>query len=566
MTDSGLNLALTAGLPEKSSKLFSWARNSNSLLSFIDLAGVHASSVCTSRKGSLPLKLLKSKWLILVLAVVAVAVFAAFKLRQKDKIELFTAKVERGDIRSVVEATGEINAVTSVQVGSQISGRIARLHADFNSQVKKGQLLAEIDPALFQGAVQQAQADLENARANLAAAKANLLKAQASAQQTRADFARTQELTTQGVMSQQQLDLSKANSESGDASVTAAAAQVTQAAAQVKQREAALAVAQTNLRYTHIYAPIDGIVVSRDVDVGQTVAASMQAPTLFTIAQDLSQMQVYTKTDESDVGQIRAGQRVTFTVDAFPGERFRGMVSQVRMNPTVVQNVVTYDTIINFQNQDMKLFPGMTAYVSIPVQSVQNVLMVPNGALRYTPDLPPEELQAVLQRYGIQTGGRRQQADTSSAGGSNGAMARQSNQNAGQNGGAPAEARPTAAGGENAGAGQNAGNGRARTAQAGGTPEGSDIPGGGARPRRGGRTGGDVTANLGLVWKQGPDNTFIPIQLRKGLTDHTVTQVAEVVKGQLQEGDALIIGSRAMATSGTAAPGMGGGRSGFRGR
>jgi HlyD family secretion protein len=556
--DCGLKLNLTAGSPKGLPNFFAGAQL-QLLIIVYRLSGVHATSVSTSRKGSFPLKLLKSKWLILLLAVVAVSVFAAFKLTQKDKVELFTAKVERGDIRSVVEATGEINAVTSVQVGSQISGRIYRLYADFNSQVKKGQLLAEIDPALFQGAVLQSQADLENARASLAAAKANLLKEQANAQQTRADFARTEELTKQGVMSQQQLDVSKANSESSDAGVKAAQAQVNQSAAQVKQREAALTVAETNLRYTHIYAPIDGVVVSRAVDVGQTVAASMTAPTLFTIAQDLSQMQVYTKTDESDVGQIHPGQRVTFTVDAFPGQRFRGQVSQVRMNPTVVQNVVTYDTIINFQNPDMKLFPGMTAYVSIPVQAVQNVLMVPNGALRYTPDLPPEQLQAVLQQYGIQTGARRQQgADMASAEGSNssdGPMARRAAQNAGAQPGASPEA-PGA---------ENAGNGRGRMAQAGGGAEASDIPGGGVRQRRGGRsTDVSVASSLGLVWKQGPDNTFIPVQIRKGLTDHTVTQVSEVTKGQLQEGDALIIGSRGMVNTTTAAPGMGGGRTGFR--
>jgi HlyD family secretion protein len=525
------------------------------------------------------LKLLKSKWLILAIAVTAVVVFAAFRLSRKEKVELFTAKVERGDIRSVVEATGEIKAVTSVQVGSQISGRIYRLHADFNSRVKKGQLLAEIDPALFEGAVQQSRADLENARANLAAAKANLLKAQATAQQMRADYARTEGLTKQGIMSPQQLDLAKANAESAEASVTAAQAQVTQAAAQVKQREAALTVAETNLRYTRIYAPIDGIVVSRDVELGQTVAASLQAPTLFTIAQDLSQMQVYAKTDESDVGQIRPGQRVTFTVDAFPGERFRGVVSQVRMNPTVVQNVVTYDTVIDFRNPEMKLFPGMTAYVSIPVQSVEDVLMVPNGALRYTPDLPPEQLRAVLEQHGIQTGGRRQQTtEVASAGASGGAMGRAGNSGAGgeDNGsssaaggeaGANRRSRMMAQGA--AAAGEGGENGRQWSGRPGpmtrGGPSG-DIPGGGVRPMRGGR-GRDVSTDLGLVWKQGPDNTYIPVQIRKGLTDHTMTQVVEVVKGELKEGDALIIGSRTVApTTGTAAPGMGGARGGFRGR
>jgi HlyD family secretion protein len=500
-----------------------------------------------------------------VVAVVAVAVFAAFKLTQKDKIQLFTAKVERGDIRDVVQATGEINAVTSVQVGSQVSGRIYRLHADFNSQVKKGQLLAEIDPALFEGAVQQAQADLANARANLAASKANLLKEQAAQQQTRTDYARTQELTKEGVMSPQQLDISKANAEASDASVTAAQAAINQATAQVQQKQAALNVADTNLHYTHIYAPIDGIVVSRSIDVGQTVAASLQAPTLFTIAQDLRKMQVYASTDEGDVGQIRPGQQVTFTVDAFPGQRFRGVVSQVRMNATVVQNVVTYNTIIDFQNPEMKLFPGMTAYVSIPVQAVHNVIMVPNGALRYTPDLPAEELQALLEQYGIQTGARRQSADDGGA--ANGANTRAAGPNAS---GAPAAggaATPEAIAGNSRSSRVQSGEPGQRPMMAGGAAEGGDIPGGGVRHRSSqGNQTRDPSASLAVVWKQGPNNTFVPVQIRKGLTDHTVTQVVEVLKGDLKEGDPLIIGSRAVQTAATAAPGMGGGRGGFRGR
>ncbi|MGE0406810.1 MAG: efflux RND transporter periplasmic adaptor subunit [Candidatus Korobacteraceae bacterium] len=551
------------------------------------------------------MKLLKSKWLILTVAVLAIAAFAGYRLTRKSKIELFTAKVERGDIRSLVEATGTINAVTSVQVGSQVSGRIYRLHADFNSRVTQGQLLAEIDPALFEGNVQQSRADLENARANLAAAKANLLRAQATAQQSRADFRRTEELARQGVMSAQQLDVSKANAESADASVTASDAQVTQAAAQVRQREATLKVAETNLRYTRIYAPINGIVVNRAVDVGQTVAASMQAPTLFTIAQDLSQMQVYAKTDEGDVGQIRPGQRVSFTVDAFPGERFAGRVSQVRMNPTVVQNVVTYDTIVDFHNEDMKLFPGMTAYITIPVQTVRNVLSVPNGALRYTPDLQPTELRALLDQHGIQTGARRAPAETSEA--QPGAPApRPISQTSGTDSGAASDAADVenagnrrarlvlvqAEGGEPAGrrggrfGRQRMGNQEAEAQGDGAQPNGfqgrmqrggngaeadADAPAGGMRGMRGrgGRGGGgmrDPNADLAIVWKQGPEQTFVPIQIRKGLTDHTVTEVVQVLKGDLKEGDELIIGSRSVGGSAaTAAPGMGGARGG-RGR
>src|SRR5437016_7627086 len=297
-------------------------------------------------------------------------------MTSRESTQYFTEKLERGDIRNVVEATGTINAVITVQVGSQVSGTIAKLNADFNSRVHKGDIVALI-PALFRGFL-QATADLENAKANLEKAKAGLV-------QTKADYDRAVGLFKGGILSEQQLDLAKANYDSANAGVNAAAANVTQAEAQVSQKDAAVTVAQTNLDYTVIRSPIDGTVVARNVDVGQTVAASLQAPTVFTIAQDLKKMLVYTKTDESDVGNIKLGKAVTFKVDAFPKDTFRGVVSQVRMNPTTVQNVVTYDTIIEFDNPELKLFPGMTAYVTIPVANVQNVLKVLNTALRYKP-------------------------------------------------------------------------------------------------------------------------------------------------------------------------------------
>src|SRR5262249_55009605 len=299
------------------------------------------------------------------------------------------------------------NAVITVQVGSQVSGTIAKLNVDFNSRVHKGDVVALIDPALFKGALLQAAADLENAKANLVAAQANLDKAKATLVQTKADYDRTVGLFHGGIMSQQQLDLAKANYDSANAAVGGAAASVTQAEAQVSQKQAAVEVAQTNLNYTVIRSPIDGTVVARNVDVGQTVAASLQAPTIFTIAQDLSKMWVYAKTDESDVGNIRVGKPVTFKVDAFPKDTFQGRVSQVRMNATTVQSVVTYDTIIEFANPELKLFPGMTAYVTIPVATVENALKLPNTALRYKPPMTPEEILAAYKRYGIE-GGERQ--------------------------------------------------------------------------------------------------------------------------------------------------------------
>src|SRR5438034_1172266 len=344
----------------------------------------------------------KKRWYIVTSLVVLAGLFVGFGLNHSAQPQHFTAQIERGDIHDVVEATGTINAVITVQVGSQVSGTIAKLNVDFNSRVHKGDVVALIDPALFLGALLQASADLDNAKANLVAAKANLEKAKAASQQTKADYDRAAVLTKDSIMSQQQLDLAKANYDSANAAVGAAVANVAQAEAQVSQKAAALTVAQTNLNYTVIRSPIDGTVVARSVDVGQTVAASLQAPTIFTIAQDLTKMLVYTKTDESDVGNIKPGKPVTFKVDAFPKDTFHGVVSQVRMNPTTVQSVVTYDTIIEFANPELKLFPGMTAYVTIPVATVQNVLKLPNTALRYKPPMSSEEILALYKQYGIE--------------------------------------------------------------------------------------------------------------------------------------------------------------------
>src|SRR6202021_3536068 len=350
----------------------------------------------------------RRKWFILAGVVVVAGLFVVMGLNRDSKVQHFTAKVERGSIDDVVEATGTINAVITVQVGSQVSGTIAKINVHFNSRVHKGDIVALIDPALFKGALLQATADLKNSQANLVAAQANLEKAKAAWVQTKADYDRAVGLTKDGVMSKQQLDLAKSNYDAASASVDAAAANVTQAEAQISLKEAAVTVAQTNLDYTVIRSPIDGTVVARNVDVGQTVAASLQAPTIFTIAQDLTKMWVYAKTDESDVGNIKLGKPVTFKVDAFPKDTFHGAVSQVRMNATTVQSVVTYDTIIEFANPELKLFPGMTAYVTIPVDTVKNAMKLPNTALRYKPPMSAEEILAVYKKYGIDASEQKQ--------------------------------------------------------------------------------------------------------------------------------------------------------------
>jgi HlyD family secretion protein len=423
----------------------------------------------------------KSKWFIVVGIAVVVGLFAIFGMNRSTQTQHFTAKVQRGEINDVVEATGTINAVITVQVGSQVSGTIAKLNVDFNSRVHKGEVVALIDPALFKGALLQATADLQNAKANRVAATANLEKANAALVQTKADYDRAVTLTKGEVMSQQQLDLAKANYDSAKAAVSAAVANVTQAQAQVSQKDAAVAVAQTNLDYTVIRSPIDGTVVARNVDVGQTVAASLQAPTIFTIAQDLKKMWVYAKTDESDVGNIKLGKPVSFKVDAFPKDSFHGVVSQVRMNATTVQSVVTYDTIIEFANPELKLFPGMTAYVTIPVATVENVLKVPNTALRYKPPLAAEEIMAVYKQYHIEGAESKQGQDP------------------------PPPDTQTAEGVVN-------------------------LP----------RVSKTDTA---IVWKLHADNSIEPVKVSLGITDHAYTEVRGLLKGELKEEDAVIIRS-----------------------
>jgi HlyD family secretion protein len=341
------------------------------------------------------------RWLVGGAVVIVLVGIGVVGFRRGESLQYFGAAVERGDIRDAVDLTGTVNAVVTVQVGSQVSGTIARLNADFNSRVRRGDIVALIDPSILNGAVLQATADLENGRANVTAAEANLAKARAQADQAQRDYRRIATLAKSNVSTEQELETVRAADAGARASVDAAAANVAQAKAAVSQKIAALAVARTNLEHTIIRSPIDGIVVARNVDVGQTVAASLQAPTIFTIAQDLTKMQLYAKTQESDVGRIRVGQPASFSVDAFPKETFHGVVSQIRMNPTTIQNVVTYDAIVDFENPERKLFPGMTAYASIPIATVHNVVKVPNGGLRYKPQLPSDEVRALYARERI---------------------------------------------------------------------------------------------------------------------------------------------------------------------
>lgn len=326
-------------------------------------------------------------WVVLGLAVVAGGIaFASQALggRKPTPLSMETVVVDKGRIAARISASGTLTALVTVQVGSQVSGRIDSLRVDFNSRVKKGDVIATLDAALFTAAVEQA-------KANLAVARANREQAVAQAEDSARQLARAEKLASEKFIAMAERD-------TADANARAAKAKVAATDAAIQQAQAALHQAEINLRYTTIISPIDGVVISRSVDVGQTVAASLAAPTLFTIAQDLTKMQVDTSVAEGDVGKVRAGMPVTFTVDAYPGRRFAGTVRQVRDAAQTVQNVVTYDAVIDVDNAERLLKPGMTATVQFIYAERDDVVRIPNAALRFRPD--PAALRAFKQNGG----------------------------------------------------------------------------------------------------------------------------------------------------------------------
>jgi HlyD family secretion protein len=366
--------------------------------------------------------------LVVVAALVGAGVWGYLYTQSRGNAPKYrTARVERGPLTAAVSATGNLNAVTTVQVGSQVSGQIKELLADFNTLVKKNQVIARIDPEIFdakvnqaradvassqaavanqEAQVQKARADVENARAALAEAKANTAKAQVGLVDSKRDLERKSELFRRELIAKSDLDSSQAAHDSAQALLEAARAkelslaaaiesaiaqlrvveaQLQASRAQVDQKKAALAQAQADLDHTTIRAPVNGVVVSRAVDVGQTVAASLQAPTLFTIAEDLTKMQVEVSVDEADIGRIKLEDRATFTVDSFPGQPFSGLVVQIRKAALVVQNVVTYTVVVAVDNPGGRLLPGMTANVKMIVAEKPSVVKVPNAALRFRP-------------------------------------------------------------------------------------------------------------------------------------------------------------------------------------
>jgi len=339
--------------------------------------------------------------LLIVLAIGAGA--GAYYIRRGGpEIQVNTSPITRGDIVDTVGASGTLQAVTTVQVGSQVSGNISYLGADFNSIVKKGQVIAKLDPSLFDAQLQQARANLSQARANLAKSQSDLERAKVQLLDAQQKFTRSKELAAKQLLPQSDLDAAKIAVDTAEASLASQQATVSQTQAAINQSQATVNQNQVNLDHTIIEAPIDGIIIQRSVDVGQTVAASMQAPTLFIIAADLTKMQVNANIDEADVGRIRPGQHVTFKVDAYPTDTFEGTVSQIRLQPVVVQNVTTYGTVIDVPNAQLKLKPGMTANVKVEIAKKSDALRVPNAALRFRPStdvfaalnqqVPPEAL------------------------------------------------------------------------------------------------------------------------------------------------------------------------------
>jgi HlyD family secretion protein len=344
--------------------------------------------------------------LVWLTAIVLLALFLLYRFTRGDEqsVEYQMAPAEVSNVVSRVSTSGSLQAVVTVDVGSQVSGRIQELFADFNSPVKKGQRIAKIDPALFQAAAVQGEA-------NVAAARANVTRLTVAAEDAERQARRASEVYEQRLISETERDTAVANAR-------AARAAVEQGQGQLAQARASLEQARTNLRYTDILSPTDGVVISRAVNVGQTVAASLSAPVIFTIAQDLKKMEVHTNVAESDIGRLKPGMRVSFTVDAYPGEPFRGSIRDIRNAPQVVQNVVTYDAVIDVNNEELKLKPGMTATVSVITDRRTDVLAVPNAALRFRPESAgPPQANAGGPRPGGAAAGARERGQGGGFGG-----------------------------------------------------------------------------------------------------------------------------------------------------
>ena len=438
----------------------------------------------------------RKRILIAIAALVALMAILGFVLRSRNNADTSyrTGKVEQGSIEQTVSATGALSAVKTVQVGTQVSGLLAGIFADFNDRVTKGQLLARIDPTLQEQAVRDAQAQLERAQAQL--------------RQAQQEYDRNAPLARDKFISA---------SEFGTVQVNLSVAQ-----SAVKSAQVTLDRARQNLSYTNIYAPISGVVVERNVDVGQTVAASLSAPTLFLIAQDLSQMQILASVDESDISSIKEGQPVKFTVQSYAGRTFTGTVQQVRLQSKTTDNVVSYTAVVTLENPDGRLLPGMTATVEFVTGSAANVLTVPNAALRFKPSAAELEASGLPANAGTDTTRRARGAGS-------------------------AATTATGGGATFGGAGGAGGAG----AQGAGGGQGGQGGGANRQRRAGGGAGG--AGGFGTVWTLSADKTLKPIRVRVGLADTQRTQVTPMSGQTLNAGADIVIGTTTPGAAATAA-------------
>jgi HlyD family secretion protein len=372
------------------------------------------------------------RWIprIITLAIIAGAGVALWIKKPWSKgetpVTFNTVAVGKGTIAAQVTANGTLSAKGTVQVGAQVSGRVLELGADFNDKVKKGQVIAKLDESVLKAQIEQAQAAYD-------LAVANLKKTQVTSMDAKRQYARQKAMQDQQLVAGATVETFQATYEASQAAIVASKAEVSRAAASLKQ-------ARTNLGYATIYSPVDGVVLSRAVELGQTVASSLQAPVLFTIAEDLARMQIDTAVAEGDVGSLKEGMKATFSVDAFPGKQFNGVVRQVRNSPTTNQGVVTYDAVIDVNNDDLALRPGMTASVTFVLEQVENAIKIPNAALRFKPSR--DQMQALAEKFGLKGrgmggSGRRGSGGSGSWGGGSGASAGSGATAAGGNGGAP---------------------------------------------------------------------------------------------------------------------------------
>ena len=495
------------------------------------------------------------------LSVVGAGAYAAWRTwdRGGDSPKYKIAKAESGPLTAAVSATGTLNPVVSVQVGSQVSGQIKEILVDFNSPVKSGQLIARLDPETYQHRVRQAEADVDAARAGQGVQQAEVARSRANLSNAQRDYERKKTLVEKNFISPAERDTAQNTLDAARASLASAEAQVKSGDAVVRQREAQLAAARVDLERTSIKAPVDGIVVKRSIEPGQTVAASLQAPELFVIAKNLTDMQVETSIDEADVGRVRVGQKASFTVDAFAGRHFEGEVRQVRKAATVVSNVVTYTVVISAENPDLTLLPGMTANVRIITAEKDKILKVPNAALRFRPTGSSDEKKtaAAVSPAPTSAGGAGAGAGTS-GGASGGGLALQRERLVGElKLDADQQAKADAIFGgmrdkfraardlpeaEKARAQERNRSEIRENISAILTPEQKKRYDEMARESQAIRAGGG--GGSGRLWLVGEDGKPRSIEVRLGLTDGSMT---EVVSGDIREGQEVIIGQQTAA-------------------